>query len=187
MESQMSLNEARYCDLEKSDSDELGALFRSSFTASEGDDEGRLIGDLAGELGLRIDGRRITGFGCIENAALIAAIFFTRLDYDTSQAVVMLAPVAVATPEQGRGIGSALITHGLDQMSQRGATIAVTYGDPDYYGRFGFEALSTEVLQAPLPLSMPHGWLGRSLTDAPLRPLAGRPQCVSAFRDPRLW
>ena len=50
-----------------------------------------------------------------------------------------LAPVSVRPALQGKGIGSALVKRGIADMRQRGARGIVLLGDPQYYGRFGFE------------------------------------------------
>lgn len=99
----------------------------------------------------------------------------------------MLSPVAVLTSRQGQGIGKKLIQFGLDRMRARGADIAVTYGDPDFYGDVGFLPLSEDCLKAPMKLSMPFGWLGQSLTASPIPVFKDRPTCVAAFNNPAYW
>ena len=101
--------------------------------------------------------------------------------------VFLLSPVAVATAHQGKGVGQRLIAHGLDALRREGVEIAVTYGDPAFYGRVGFVPVSEMDLPAPQPLSQPQGWIAQSLTDAPLTPLLGPARCVAAFDDPALW
>ncbi len=49
-----------------------------------------------------------------------------------------LGPVSVQPDQQGRGIGSLLITAALDALKARGGHGCVVLGDPAYYGRFGF-------------------------------------------------
>jgi putative acetyltransferase len=165
----------------------LASLFRSTFGASEGEAEGLLIGDLADQLGAAIDDLDVMAFGATQGEALIGAIFFTRLRFADDARVYMLAPVAVATAHQGAGVGQALIRFGLEVLAGQGATVAITYGDPAYYGRFGFAPLSEGVIRSPVALSMPHGWLGQSLNGQPIQPRRERPQCVEPFRNPALW
>jgi predicted N-acetyltransferase YhbS len=93
----------------------------------------------------------------------------------------------VAKVHQGKGIGQRLINHGLSALRQEGVDIAVTYGDPAFYGRVGFEPVSAADLPAPQPLYQPQGWIAQSLTEAPLTPLSGPARCVAAFDDPALW
>jgi putative acetyltransferase len=49
-----------------------------------------------------------------------------------------LGPVSVAPHMQGRGVGGALITQGLDRLRALGAAGCVLLGNPSYYSRFGF-------------------------------------------------
>lgn len=99
----------------------------------------------------------------------------------------MLAPVAVSTDYQGKGVGQALINYGLSELKNRSATVAVTYGDPSFYSKVGFQTLSENVVQAPLTLSMPEGWLGQSLTGEPIPIINERPTCVKEFDDSGYW
>nr|QQZ51030.1 N-acetyltransferase [Phenylobacterium glaciei] len=49
-----------------------------------------------------------------------------------------LGPVCAAPERQRQGVGSALITTGLDRLRHLGAAGCVLLGNPDYYRRFGF-------------------------------------------------
>lgn len=101
--------------------------------------------------------------------------------------VYMLAPVAVSTEHQGKGVGQALINYGLDELRNRYVNVAITYGDPAFYSKTGFQPLSENVIQAPLKLSMPEGWLGLSLTGDPIPTIKERPACVKAFNNSVYW
>lgn len=73
-------------------------------------------GDLAGHVAfspVTVDGKDIAWFG--------------------------LGPVAVLPSKQWRGIGTALIETGLEQLRTMGARGCVVLGDPAYYRKFGFE------------------------------------------------
>lgn len=167
--------------------DEITALFRAAFTASEGAAEGAVIAALATVLASTLDDDEVLGLGALRDGSIVGAVFFTRLRFKGDLRVYMLAPVAVAPGFQGLGIGQALIRHGLEALRQRCVAFVVTYGDPGFYGKVGFEALSEDTVRAPLTLSMPFGWLGQSLTGDPIPALADRPTCVEAFRDPAYW
>ncbi|OOY02715.1 GNAT family N-acetyltransferase [Thioclava sp. F28-4] len=166
----------------------IAELFRATFTASEGAEEGALIGALVRRLITETPAEDLRVFTAWEDGTLLGGIFFTRLAYASDpRTVFMMAPVAVATAHQGKGIGQRLIAHGLDVLRREGMDIAVTYGDPAFYGRVGFEPVSEADLRAPQPLQHPQGWIAQSLTDAPLTPLRGTARCVAAFDDPALW
>lgn len=57
----------------------------------------------------------------------------------TTQPWFALGPVSVQPSHQRRGIGSALIEHGLEDLRARGAAGCILIGDPAFYRRFGFE------------------------------------------------
>jgi len=173
--------------LDKCSKEEVASLFTSVFSSSEGEQEGRLIGSLASALAARTDNQRIIGVGAYEDGSMIGAIFFTRLRFDEPIEAYMLAPVAVSTAHQGRGIGQALIRFGLDELKDRSVTLVVTYGDPAFYSKAGFQTLSEDVIQAPLPLSMPEGWLGQPLSGKAIPILKSRPACVQEFDNPDYW
>lgn len=51
-----------------------------------------------------------------------------------------LGPVSVKPEKQRQGIGSSLILKGLELLKARGARGCALIGDPDLYGRVGFES-----------------------------------------------
>lgn len=169
------------------DQTEIVELFTSAFTSSEGKEEGKLIGQLSARLSSNIDGDEIICFGVYENDSLIGSIFFTRLRFSQPIMVYMLAPVAVRTEHQGKGIGQALINYGLNELKQRSVNVAITYGDPSFYSKLGFQTLSEDVIQAPLKLSMPAGWQGKSISGEAIPVISERPYCVREFNDPVYW
>lgn len=173
--------------LNKSKQKEIEALFTSVFTSSEGEKEGKLIGGLSLQLASNIDNNEIICFGTYDDETLIASIFFTRLQLNKPLKVFMLAPVAVSSEYQEKGIGQALINYGLNELKMRSVNVAVTYGDPSFYSKVGFQALSENVIQAPLKLSMPFGWLGQSLTGEAIPTIDERPVCVKQFNNPAYW
>ena len=57
-----------------------------------------------------------------------------------------LGPISVAPQHQRRGVGSLLMREALRVLRQHGALGCVVLGDPEYYGRFGFQAEPTLIL-----------------------------------------
>lgn len=51
-----------------------------------------------------------------------------------------IGPLSVAPELQRRGVGSQLMRHVLRVLQEKGAAGCVLLGDPEYYGRFGFQA-----------------------------------------------
>ncbi len=73
---------------------------------------------------------------------LVGAVFFSkagilRLD-GTAAPVLSMGPLCVTPTRQKQGIGSRLITAGLDKARQMGFAGVIIYGSPAYYSRFGF-------------------------------------------------
>lgn len=165
----------------------LQALFEAVFSASEGAEEGRALAALVSELANSIDNDQILCLGAFEHQQLIAAIFFSRLTVPDPVTIYMLSPVAVRTDQQGKGIGQTLINHGLNELKNRAVDIVVTYGDPAYYSRVGFQPITETRIQAPQPLAMPQGWQAQSLTTAPIPTITSKPTCVPPFNNPSYW
>jgi len=176
-----------YQAIDQSKQKEIAKLFTSVFSSSEGEEEGELIGNLSSELAADIDHDEIICFGAYEGKELMASIFFTRLTVNYPIEIYMLAPVAVSTNKQRKGIGQELISYGLNELKKHSVKVVVTYGDPSFYSKVGFQQLSENVIQAPLKLSMPLGWQGQSLTDEPIPIINERPLCVKAFNNPVYW
>ena len=74
---------------------------------------------------------------------IVGNIMYTRAvvfcDDGIEFPVLSFGPVSVLPDFQDMGIGSALIRHSLKEAKRMGHKAVLIYGDPDYYGRFGFE------------------------------------------------
>ena len=57
-----------------------------------------------------------------------------------------LGPVSVAPEQQGKGIGTLLITEALSRLRALSAAGCVVLGESGYYSRFGFTSKSSLVL-----------------------------------------
>jgi predicted N-acetyltransferase YhbS len=171
----------------ESDRQEIEALVARTFSDSEGESEGKLIGRLVHELmsGTRPDD--MFGFIATEQEQIVGCIFFTRLLFSSPIRAFMLSPVAVATDYQGKGVGQKLINFGIERLRELGVELIFTYGDPNYYSKLGFEHVPQEVAEAPFKLTHPEGWLGRSLHGGSLELPLGRACCVEPFNDPQYW
>lgn len=168
--------------------DEIIALFNATFTASEGAAEGELIAKLVREMFATVAPEDIFVFLALDKGAITGAIVFTRLTYpDDARTVFLLSPVAVATSQQGKGVGQTLLNYGLNHLRDCNVDVALTYGDINYYARVGFKQITETLAQPPLELQYPEGWLGQSLTEKPLEQLSGRSHCVEALNSPDYW
>ena len=75
-----------------------------------------------------------------EGGRVVGHIFFSPVAVAgmSGTEAMGLAPMAVAPDRQRRGIGAALIGHGLQELLRRGCSLVVVLGHPEYYPRFGF-------------------------------------------------
>ena len=84
-----------------------------------------------------------------EDDGVVGHILFTPVVVESASRRVIgmgLAPMAVLPHRQRQGIGSQLVTRGLDVLRERGCPFVVVVGHPDYYPRFGFEPASAHGL-----------------------------------------
>jgi putative acetyltransferase len=169
------------------DQSEIEKLFISAFSHSEGLAEGELIGGLVRDLLGTTAEEDLHCFIAREEGRIVGGIVLSRLWFESGIQAFILAPVAVAPECQGRGIGQQLIAFGLAALSQRGVELVITYGDPTFYAKVGFQPVSQAVIPAPLPLQQPHGWLAQSLRVEPIQPIQGRCTCVAALNRPEYW
>ena len=164
------------------------ALFGDVFTAAEGPDEGAAIAALVAAMAACGPAAGPRPFTAWQGDRLMGAVIFSPLrDAQAAHRIMLLSPMAVATDQQGRGIGQALIRHALARLAIDGTQIAVTYCDPAFFGRTGFAPVGTDMLPAPHPLSQPIGWIAQSLTDAALPQIQGPLACVAPLDDPAFW
>jgi putative acetyltransferase len=70
--------------------------------------------------------------------------------------VQVLSPLAVMPEHQKRGIGSALVRHGLKALAEQAVPLAFLEGDPRYYSRFGFAPGGDQGFRKP-SLRIPDG------------------------------
>ena len=99
----------------------------------------------------------------------------------------ILSPLAVSPEHQKQGLGLNLIQSGIDMLTKDGAGFPLVYGDPDYYGRFGFKEEIGRLFVTPYPLKYPLASTGMNLnaTATPKTPV--KFECVAALSKPDLW
>ena len=79
-------------------------LFTAAFTASEGEEEGALVGGLVHNLLRGTPEQDLFVFTAVEAGAIVGSVCFSRLTYDQDERTVfILAPLAVTTEHQGKG------------------------------------------------------------------------------------
>ncbi len=84
-------------------------------------------------------------------------------------------------------VGSRLIESGLEKLKEAEGNIVFVYGDPEFYGKFGFHADTANDFPAPFDLEYPFGWQALILKDWSDKTTPAATSCVSALSDPDLW
>ena len=170
------------------DEAEIATLFRQTFAAAADDAEAEAVTGLVQNLMSNTPSEDVLAWKANGAGKIIGCAFFSRLRYDADKrSVFIMSPVAVKTDRQRTGIGQQLIRHALTDLRMRGIDFVLTYGDPAFYDKIGFTQITENQAKAPLPLSMPVGWLGQSLSDGQTFPLLGPSRCVAALDKAELW
>ena len=167
--------------------DEIEQLFIKTFSDSEGQSEGELIGGLVKDFMDSTDANDLYCFIATEDGQIIGSIFFSRMTFESGINAFILSPVAIHTDHQGKGVGQKLINFGLNALKEDGVGLAITYGDPNFYSKVGFSVITEQVIPAPQKLAQPEGWLAQSLVSDEIEPIAGKSHCVEALNKPELW
>ncbi|WP_394138971.1 GNAT family N-acetyltransferase [Vibrio chagasii] len=185
-------NTMKFRQYDSSEIETITQLFTQTFTDSEGENEGKTVGKLANDLLTTTDPTELLCFvaedGSIESESkVVGAIIFTPLTFEDETKAYLLSPVAVSTLVQKRGIGQQLINFGLQTLKEQGVELTVTYGDPSYYSRVGFEQITVEQIPAPFNLSYPHGWIAQSLIGGEIKVASEQSSCVEALAHAQYW
>lgn len=162
-------------------------LFYSTFATSEGHDEGKLIKQLVDDFFKMIERDEIFVFIAEKDGEIVGSIILSRLKISSKENIFLLAPVAVKTEYQGKGIGQNIIKYSLDFLKKKNVSIVITYGDINFYSKAGFKKISEEIIKAPLSLSYPEGWLAQSLDKNEISPIKGITYCAEALNNPQYW
>ncbi|WP_344844907.1 N-acetyltransferase [Kribbella ginsengisoli] len=102
-------------------------------------DHGGVVAELAGAL------RETSGLSLVaeQDGRVVGHVMFSGSLLDAARRLVevqVLSPVGVRPEVQRRGIGAALIRHGLEILGRRGVPLVWLEGDPGYYSQLGFQA-----------------------------------------------
>ena len=117
------------------DREPIGSIHRRAFGAEHGEVVAELVD------ALRRGDPTALSFVSEEADEVVGHVMFSRCLLDAARRTVevaSLSPLAVAPEWQRRGIGSALIRRGLQELDERGVPLVFLEGDPRYYSRAGF-------------------------------------------------
>ncbi len=110
-----------------------------------------------------------------------------RINNNKSWSGYILAPLGVMPEYQKRHIGSKLIESGMERLFTMGVNIVFVYGDPKYYGKFGFNADAASKYSPPCELKYPIGWQAVMLNEDVFTESEVKISCVVPLIDPELW
>ena len=98
---------------------------------------------------LRANGKAAVALVAEDEGRIVGHIAFSPVTFNPPLDVVAfgLAPMAVLPGHEKHGVGRRLVQNGLAECHARGACMVVVFGEPDYYGRFGFERASRHGLR----------------------------------------
>jgi putative acetyltransferase len=99
--------------------------------------------------------RRVVGY---------ALFSYVSLKGDQLRTVLALAPMAVAPPHQGKGIGSVLVRAGLECAEARSEPLVSVLGHATYYPRFGFEPARPHGIEPPWETLPDEVWMVKLLS-----------------------
>lgn len=167
------------------DGDAIHGVHRSAFP----DGESETIAKLAVDLLYQQASPPIVSLVAEVDAAVVGHVAFSPLTIAGKEHVVgyILAPLAVQPEYQKTGVGSRLVETGLGRLSETGVEIVLVYGDPGYYGRFGFSADAAKNYRPPYRLQYPHGWQAVRLRASRTEESAVEVACVPPLCAPELW
>lgn len=123
----------------------------------------------------------------INDASIIGHAAFTRCHLaENSDKQALLGPLAVASNNQGKGVGSQLVRNGLQRLETSRFTKVYVLGDPNYYSRFGFKREVMASPPYPLPTEWREAW--QSLYLQKQQPLYRGELCLpTPWLNPALW
>lgn len=116
-------------------------------------------------------------FVAISDGQLVGNIMYSKGYIENAEGsrreVILFGPLSVLPSCQHKGIGSALIRHSAAVAKELGYGAIMIYGDPLYYGRFGFRPASDYGITPPD--GQPHPALQAwALTEEALAGASGR-------------
>lgn len=115
---------------------------------------------------------------------IVGHILFSRLTIITNFGTVdavSLAPMAVLPDRQRQGIGTKLVEAGLEMCRMKGHRIAAVLGHPEFYQRFGFDAVLAQPLESPFGGG--EAWMALELVPGAMKGVEGRVEYPPPFGE----
>ncbi|GAB5467705.1 MAG: N-acetyltransferase [Rhodospirillales bacterium] len=118
-----------------------------------------------------------------EDGDFFASLRFWPILIEADPAI-LLGPLTVEPALQGRGIGKALVRHGLTAAKRLGHRLCIVVGEPSYYGPYGFRSAPEVGLILPGPVD-PRRFQVLELVPDALQGIKGRIQRDERARSRR--
>jgi len=172
--------------IRESKNSELEAICALHFEAF-GEPEGEIITHLVREILNDESAKPLLSLVAEEEGKIVGHIIFSSLTVEGTEEIsaYILAPLAVSKNKQKQGLGTQLITTGIDELKSRGAEVVFVYGDPNYYNRTGF--VTGHHVAAPYELEYPEAWMAQELKANKLSGLKGIATCCSSLMNRKYW
>ena len=172
----------------QSDLQAISDLALSAFGSIEGPEIIQLIGDLMADS----TAQPILSLVATANGSVVGHVIFSKVRLKPpgqNVSAAILAPLAVHPDFQSRGIGSQLVSEGLQQLSNSGVDLVFVLGHPAYYPRFGFSAAGVRGFEAPYPIPQKNAeaWMVRELRPGVIGNASGQVICADSLADPKYW
>ena len=166
------------------ESEAIAAVHRVAFGAE-------LEADLARDLVLDKEFVGSLSFAAEEDGRMVGHVLFTRawLERDDGKPglpLLLLAPLAVVPEAQREGVGTMLVEAAITLARESGEIAMLVFGDPKYYGRFGFVDAGPSGIRPPHPAEPMWGWQVLELADGVIG-APGALQVAPPLDLPEMW
>ncbi|WP_259781992.1 GNAT family N-acetyltransferase [Aestuariispira ectoiniformans] len=84
-----------------------------------------------------------------DDGELVASLRFWPVQLPDGRVLPLLGPLAVEQALRGKGVGKALLRHGIEAVRQAGHDGILIIGDPAYYTQFGFSESHAVAMEMP--------------------------------------
>jgi predicted N-acetyltransferase YhbS len=118
--------------------------------------------------------------------ALFSRAWLERDDGEPGFPLLVLAPLAVVPESQHEGTGTMLVEAAITLARESAEVGMLVFGDPAYYGRFGFADAWAKGVRTPYPAEPAWGWQVLELAERVLGP-PGILRVAPPLDAPEMW